>query len=47
MGKSPVLDEAIASFAVAYAHQTTIDYAALVKAKKTSAKTPAKKAKVA
>jgi hypothetical protein len=45
MGKSPVLDEAIASFAVAYAHQTAIDYAALVKAKKPAkapAKTPAK-----
>jgi hypothetical protein len=44
MGKSAVLDEAIASFAMAYAHQTTIDYAALVKAKK-PAKAPAKGAK--
>jgi uncharacterized protein (DUF2252 family) len=44
MGKSAVFDEAIASFAVAYAHQTTIDYAALVKAKK-PANTPAKGAK--
>lgn len=33
MGKSEVLDEAIASFAIAYANQTAIDYAALVKAK--------------
>ena len=27
MGKSEVLDDAIASFAMAYAHQTTVDYA--------------------
>jgi uncharacterized protein (DUF2252 family) len=33
MGKSEVLDEAIASFAMAYADQTVLDYAALVKAK--------------
>jgi uncharacterized protein (DUF2252 family) len=33
MGKSEVLDEAIASFAMAYANQTAVDYAALVKAK--------------
>jgi uncharacterized protein (DUF2252 family) len=40
MGKNEVLDDAIASFAMAYAHQTTVDHAALVKAK-----TPAKGAK--
>lgn len=33
MGKSEVLDDAIASFAMAYADQTTVDYAALVRAK--------------
>ena len=33
MGKSEVLDDAIASFAMAYADQTSVDYAALVKAK--------------
>lgn len=33
MGKSEVLDDAIASFAMAYADQTAVDYAALVKAK--------------
>jgi hypothetical protein len=33
MGKREVLDEAIASFAMAYADQTVIDHAALVKAK--------------
>jgi uncharacterized protein (DUF2252 family) len=33
MGKSEVLDDAIASFSVAYADQTAVDYAALVKAK--------------
>jgi uncharacterized protein (DUF2252 family) len=40
MGKSQILDDAIASFAMAYAQQTTIDHAALVKAK-----TPARGAK--
>jgi hypothetical protein len=33
MGKSEALDDAIASFAMAYADQTNADYAALVKAK--------------
>jgi hypothetical protein len=33
MGKSEAMDDAIASFAMAYADQTTIDHAALVKAK--------------
>jgi hypothetical protein len=33
MGKSEVMDDAIASFAMAYAGQTVVDYAALVKAK--------------
>lgn len=33
MGKSEVLDEAIASFAMAYAHQTTVDCQALAKAR--------------
>lgn len=33
MGKSEVLDDAIASFSMAYADQTAVDYAALVKAK--------------
>src|SRR5229473_8343316 len=33
MGKSEALDDAIASFAMAYANQTAVDYAALVKAK--------------
>jgi uncharacterized protein (DUF2252 family) len=37
MGKSEVMDEAIASFAMAYADQTVIDHAALVKAKGTKA----------
>ena len=41
-GKSEVLDDAIASFAIAYADQTIHDHAALVKAK-----TPAKSAKAA
>jgi uncharacterized protein (DUF2252 family) len=36
MGKSEALDDALASFAIAYADQTNIDYAALVKAKGTS-----------
>jgi uncharacterized protein (DUF2252 family) len=43
-GKSEVLDDAIASFAMAYADQTNTDYAALVKAK---GSTPARKAKAA
>jgi len=34
MGKSDVFDEAIASFALAYADQTERDYASLVKAAK-------------
>ncbi len=33
MGKSDVIDDAIASFAMAYADQTVLDHAALVKAK--------------
>jgi uncharacterized protein (DUF2252 family) len=33
MGKSEALDDALASFAIAYADQTNTDYAALVKAK--------------
>jgi uncharacterized protein (DUF2252 family) len=33
MGKSEVFDQAIASFAMAYADQTAVDFAALVKAK--------------
>jgi hypothetical protein len=33
MGKSEVMDDAIASFAMAYAAQTAIDHAALVRAK--------------
>ena len=33
MGKSEVMDDAIASFAMAYAGQTIVDHAALVKAK--------------
>jgi hypothetical protein len=41
-GKSEVLDDAIASFAMAYANQTILDHAALVKAKN-----PAKSAKTA
>ena len=41
-GKSEVLDDAIASFAMAYADQTILDHAALVKAK-----APAKSAKAA
>ena len=42
MGKSEALDDAIASFAMAYADQTILDHAALVKAK-----TPAKSDKAA
>jgi hypothetical protein len=46
MGKSEALDDAIASFAMAYADQTIIDHAALVKAKeKAKAKTVARAAK--
>jgi hypothetical protein len=33
MGKSETMDDALASFAIAYAAQTAIDHAALVKAK--------------
>jgi uncharacterized protein (DUF2252 family) len=49
MGKSEALDDAIASFAMAYAHQTAVDHAALVKAKTPvkAAKSTAKKAKAA
>jgi uncharacterized protein (DUF2252 family) len=49
MGKSEVFDDAIASFAMAYAQQTTVDHAALVKAKTPArgAKSTAKKAKAA
>jgi hypothetical protein len=49
MGKSEVLDDAIASFAMAYADRTAADYAALVKAKTpaTGAKSTVKKAKAA
>jgi hypothetical protein len=49
MGKSEVLDDAIASFAMAYADRTAIDHAALVKAKTPAkgAKSIAKKAKAA
>jgi uncharacterized protein (DUF2252 family) len=36
MGKSEALDDALASFALAYADQTMIDHAALVKAKATN-----------
>jgi uncharacterized protein (DUF2252 family) len=41
MGKTDVIDDAIASFAMAYADQTIVDHAALVKAR--SKKAPAKK----
>ncbi len=49
MGKGEVFDDAIASFAMAYAHQTMIDHAALVKAKAPAGgtKTMPKKAKAA
>lgn len=47
MGKGETLDDAIASFAMAYAEQTNLDHAALVKAKSGKAKSPAKKAKSA
>jgi hypothetical protein len=42
MGSSEALDDAIASFGMAYADQTILDHAALVKAKKS--RKPAKKA---
>jgi hypothetical protein len=38
MGRSRVFDDALASFALAYADQTVIDHAALVKAKRRSAR---------
>jgi uncharacterized protein (DUF2252 family) len=49
MGKSEVFDDAIASFAMAYADRTMLDYTALVKAKAPAkgAKPTAKKAKAA
>ena len=49
MGKSEVFDDAIASFAMAYADQTVVDHAALVKAKTLAkgGKSTAKKAKAA
>jgi uncharacterized protein (DUF2252 family) len=50
MGKSEALDDAIASFGMAYADQTIVDHAALVKAKggtKAPAKTNGRKAKAA
>jgi uncharacterized protein (DUF2252 family) len=40
MGRSEAFDDAIASFASAYSDQTTIDHAALVKAKKHPAREP-------
>jgi hypothetical protein len=47
MGKSEALDDAIASFAMAYADRTITDHAALVKAKAKTTKPVAKKAKAA
>jgi uncharacterized protein (DUF2252 family) len=49
MGKSEVFDDAVASFAMAYADRTMVDYAALVKAKAPAkgTKPTAKKAKAA
>ena len=48
MGRSAAFDDALASFAMAYAEQTVKDHAALVKAKDGSkAETPAKTAKTA
>jgi uncharacterized protein (DUF2252 family) len=49
MGKSEVFDDAIASFAMAYADRTMLDYAALVKAKAPAkgTKSTAKKVKAA
>jgi uncharacterized protein (DUF2252 family) len=44
MGKSEVIDDAIASFAMAYADQTVVDHAALVKAKGAKAAKPVKPA---
>ena len=40
MGRSQIFDDALASFALAYADQTIIDHAALVKAKSRSARKP-------
>jgi hypothetical protein len=37
MGRSDAFDDAIASFALAYADQTIVDHAALVKAKVSAA----------
>jgi uncharacterized protein (DUF2252 family) len=45
MGKSEVIDEAIADFAMAYADQTVLDHAALVKARAGSKRKGAKAAK--
>jgi hypothetical protein len=48
MGRNEAFDEALASFAMAYAEQTVKDHAALVKAKGGSkAQVPAKTAKPA
>jgi hypothetical protein len=44
MGKTTVFDHAIASFAIAYADQTMVDHAALVKAKGVKAKARKKRA---
>ena len=47
MGKNDVIDDSIASFAMAYADQTVVDHAALVKAKgKATAKGAAKSLKL-
>jgi hypothetical protein len=40
MGKSQVMDDALASFAMAYAERTQSDYDRLVKAKHPAAKRP-------
>jgi hypothetical protein len=40
MGRSQVLDDALSSFALAYADQTVIDHAALVKAKNRPVRKP-------
>jgi hypothetical protein len=45
MGKSEVLDDAIASFAMAYADRTAADYAALVKAESPAKAAVAKRPK--
>ena len=42
MGKSDAFDDALASFAMAYADQTIIDHAALVKAKSEAPKNKTK-----